>query len=137
MADVLFATGKYQLSQPATLALARMSGVILAHPGLSLKIAGYTDSTGSDQLNLKLSGQRADEVRTFLVQQGLNPATVTSMGMGSADPVASNDTSVGQAAEPAGGDRRLWRSHWDPERKLTLRVKRKSPLTFNQTFARP
>ena len=96
MADVLFATGKYQLSQPATLALARMSGVILAHPGLSLKIAGYTDSTGSDQLNLKLSGQRADEVRTFLVQQGLNPATVTSMGMGSADPVASNDTSVGR-----------------------------------------
>jgi outer membrane protein OmpA-like peptidoglycan-associated protein len=96
MADVLFASGKYELSQPATLALAKMSGVILAHPGLTLKIAGYTDSTGSDEFNLKLSGQRADAVRTFLVQQGLNPATVTSMGMGSADPVASNDTAVGR-----------------------------------------
>ena len=96
MADVLFASGKYELSQPASLALAKMSGVILAHPGLTLKIAGYTDSTGRDQFNLKLSGQRADAVRTFLVQQGLNPATVTSMGMGSADPVASNDTSVGR-----------------------------------------
>ena len=96
MADVLFATGKYELSQPASLALARMSGVILAHPGLTLKIAGYTDSTGSDQLNLKLSGERADAVRTFLIQQGLNAATVTSMGMGSADPVASNDSSVGR-----------------------------------------
>ena len=96
MADVLFASGKYELSQPASLALAKMSGVILAHPGLSLNIAGYTDSTGGDQFNLKLSGQRADEVRTFLVQQGLNPATVTAMGMGPADPVASNDTAVGR-----------------------------------------
>jgi outer membrane protein OmpA-like peptidoglycan-associated protein len=96
MADVLFASGKYELSQPASLALAKMSGVILAHPGLTLNIAGYTDSTGGDQFNLKLSGQRADAVRTFLVQQGLNPATVTSMGMGSADPVASNDTAVGR-----------------------------------------
>ena len=55
-----------------------MSGVILAHPGLTLKIAGYTDSTGSDQFNLKLSGQRADEVRTFLAQQGLSAGSVTS-----------------------------------------------------------
>ena len=96
MADILFATGKYELSQPANLALAKLSGVILAHPGLSLKIAGYTDSTGGDQLNMKLSGERADAVRTFLVQQGLNPETVTSAGMGSADPVASNDSSVGR-----------------------------------------
>jgi outer membrane protein OmpA-like peptidoglycan-associated protein len=73
-----------------------MSGVILAHPCLTLKIAGYTDSTGSDEFNLKLSGQRADAVRTFLVEQGLNAASVTSMGMGSADPVASNDTAVGR-----------------------------------------
>jgi outer membrane protein OmpA-like peptidoglycan-associated protein len=96
MADILFASGKYQLAQSANLALAKLSGVILAHPGLTLKIAGYTDSTGGDQFNLKLSGQRADAVRMFLVQQGLNPATVTSMGMGSADPVASNDSSVGR-----------------------------------------
>jgi outer membrane protein OmpA-like peptidoglycan-associated protein len=96
MADILFATGKYELSQNANLALAKLSGVILAHPGLSLKIAGYTDSTGSDAVNLKLSGQRADGVRAFLVQQGLSPETVTSMGMGSADPVASNDSSVGR-----------------------------------------
>ncbi len=96
MADVLFASGKYELSQAASLALAKMSGVILAHPGLTLKIAGYTDSTGSDEFNLKLSGQRADAVRMFLVQQGLNPDTVTSMGMGSADPVASNDTAAGR-----------------------------------------
>jgi outer membrane protein OmpA-like peptidoglycan-associated protein len=96
MADILFSTGKYQLSQNAQLALAKMSGVIAAHPGLKLKIEGYTDSTGSPQFNLKLSGQRADEVRAFLISQGLSPDSVTSVGMGAADPVASNDTSSGR-----------------------------------------
>jgi outer membrane protein OmpA-like peptidoglycan-associated protein len=96
MADILFSTGKYQLSQNANLALAKMSGVILAHPGLALKIEGYTDSTGSPQFNLKLSGQRADAVRAFLISQGLTPDSVTSVGMGAADPVASNDTSAGR-----------------------------------------
>jgi len=96
MADILFSTGKYQLSQNATLALAKMSGVILAHPGLKLKIEGYTDSTGSPQFNLKLSGQRADEVRAFLISQGLSPDSITSVGMGAADPVASNDTAAGR-----------------------------------------
>ena len=96
MADVLFATGKYELAQDANLALAKLSGVILAHPGLKLRIEGYTDSTGSDQTNLKLSEQRAGAVRLFLIQQGLSPDSVTSMGMGSADPVASNDTAAGR-----------------------------------------
>jgi outer membrane protein OmpA-like peptidoglycan-associated protein len=96
MADVLFATGKYELSQNANLALAKLSGVILAHPGLKLRIEGYTDSTGGDQFNLKLSGQRADAVRMFLVQQGLSADSITSMGMGPANPVASNDTAVGR-----------------------------------------
>lgn len=96
MADILFATSKYQLSQNANLALAKMAGVILAHPGLSLKIEGYTDSTGSPQFNLKLSAQRADEVRAFLISQGLRPDSVTSVGMGAADPVAGNDTAAGR-----------------------------------------
>jgi outer membrane protein OmpA-like peptidoglycan-associated protein len=96
MADVLFATGKYELAPEANLALAKLSGVILAHPGLKLRIEGYTDSTGSDATNLKLSEQRAGAVRLFLIQQGLSPDSVTSMGMGSADPVASNDTAAGR-----------------------------------------
>jgi outer membrane protein OmpA-like peptidoglycan-associated protein len=96
MADVLFASGKYELSQDASLKLARLSGVILAHPGLKLRIEGYTDTTGTESFNLTLSGQRADAARTFLVQQGLKPEDVTSAGMGQANPVASNDTAVGR-----------------------------------------
>jgi outer membrane protein OmpA-like peptidoglycan-associated protein len=96
MADILFASGKYELSQDANLKLARLSGVILAHPGLKLKIEGYTDSTGSDSFNLTLSGQRADAVRTFLISQGLQPGDITSQGMGKADPVADNATVAGR-----------------------------------------
>jgi outer membrane protein OmpA-like peptidoglycan-associated protein len=96
MADVLFASGKYELSQDASLKMARLSGVILAHPGLKLRIEGYTDSTGSESFNLTLSGQRADAARNFLVEQGLKPEDVTSAGMGQASPVASNDTAVGR-----------------------------------------
>jgi outer membrane protein OmpA-like peptidoglycan-associated protein len=96
MADVLFASGKYELSQEANLKLARLSGVILAHPGLKLRIEGYTDTTGTESFNLTLSDQRADAARKFLVEQGLTSEDVTSAGMGQADPVASNDTAAGR-----------------------------------------
>ncbi len=96
MADVLFASGKFALSQDASLKLARLSGVILAHPGLKLRIEGYTDSTGGEAFNLTLSGQRADAVRAFLVQQGLSPEDVTSIGLGQINPVADNSSAVGR-----------------------------------------
>jgi outer membrane protein OmpA-like peptidoglycan-associated protein len=96
MADVLFQSGQYALSQDAQLKLAKLSGIIQAHPGLNLAIEGYTDNTGSPDFNLKLSHQRADAVRTFLISQGLPPNTVTSQGMGQADPVADNNTASGR-----------------------------------------
>ena len=71
MADVLFDTGKYDLRPPTREALARLSGVVLSHPGLKLEVEGHTDSTGSDELNQTLSQQRAETVRGYLVQQGL------------------------------------------------------------------
>jgi outer membrane protein OmpA-like peptidoglycan-associated protein len=67
MADVLFDTGKYELRQPTREALARLSGIVLAHPGLKLDVEGHTDSTGSDEFNQTLSEQRASTVRTFLI----------------------------------------------------------------------
>src|SRR3974390_2662970 len=88
MADVLFETGKYNLSQDAQLKLAKLSGIIQANPGLNLAIEGYTDTTGSEDFNMKLSQQRADTVRTFLVTQGLSADTITSKGFGRASLVA-------------------------------------------------
>jgi outer membrane protein OmpA-like peptidoglycan-associated protein len=96
MADVLFETNKFALSQDAQLKLAKLSGIIQAHPGLNLAIEGYTDTTGTPDYNLKLSEQRADAVRDFLISQGLSADTITSKGLGQADPVADNSTAAGR-----------------------------------------
>jgi outer membrane protein OmpA-like peptidoglycan-associated protein len=96
MADVLFETGKYALSQDAQLKLAKLAGIIQAHPGLNLAIEGHTDTTGSADFNMKLSQQRADTVRNFLVAQGLSADTITATGLGEADPVADNATAAGR-----------------------------------------
>ena len=96
MADVLFETGKYALSTDAQLKLAKLSGIIQAHPGLNLAIEGYTDTTGSPDFNLKLSQQRADAVRAFLISQGLSADSITSKGLGQANPVADNSTAAGR-----------------------------------------
>ena len=96
MADVLFETGKYALSADAQLKLAKLSGIIQAHPGLNLAIEGYTDTTGTAEFNMKLSQQRADTVRTFLIAQGLSADTITSKGFGQDSPVADNSTAAGR-----------------------------------------
>jgi outer membrane protein OmpA-like peptidoglycan-associated protein len=96
MADVLFESGKFALSTDAQLKLAKLSGIIQAHPGLNLAIEGYTDNTGTPEFNLKLSQQRSDAVRAFLISQGLAPDTISSTGMGQASPVADNATAAGR-----------------------------------------
>jgi len=96
MADVLFDTGKFDLRPNTREALARLSGIVLAHPGLRLEVEGFTDSTGSDQLNQTLSEQRAGGVRDYLIQQGLAADSITSRGFGKASPVADNATAAGR-----------------------------------------
>ena len=96
MGDVLFDTGKHDLRPPAREALAKLSGIVLAHPGLQLTVEGYTDSVGSDAFNDLLSEQRALAVRTYLVAEGLSENAVVAEGLGKAMPIASNDTPKGR-----------------------------------------
>jgi outer membrane protein OmpA-like peptidoglycan-associated protein len=96
MSDVLFAPGRYQLTENAKLALAKMSGVLLSYPGLKLTVNGYTDSTGSDEVNQTLSDKRSEAVRTFLVEQGVPSSDITAQGFADANPIASNDTAQGR-----------------------------------------
>jgi len=96
LSDVLFDSGQYSLKPGAREKLAKVSGIILAHNGLSLQIEGHTDSVGSDDFNQRLSEKRADSVRTYLVGQGISGDTVTAIGLGKADPVATNTTSAGR-----------------------------------------
>ncbi len=96
MSDVLFDTGSYTLKTGARETMAKISGILLAHPGLTLQIEGYTDSVGSDDYNQQLSEQRAGAVRDFLAQEGVAASSITAKGFGKADPVASNDTPEGR-----------------------------------------
>ncbi len=96
IADVLFDTGKYDLRPPAREALAKFSGIVIAHPGLKLQVEGYTDSTGGDAFNQTLSENRADSVRAYLINQGIDPSAIGGIGYGKSNPVASNDTAAGR-----------------------------------------
>ena len=96
ISDVLFDTGQYTLKPAAREKLAKVSGIVLAHPGLRLQVEGHTDSVGSDEFNQQLSEKRAAAVRDFLVQQGISINAVTARGFGKTTPVASNDTAAGR-----------------------------------------
>jgi len=96
MADVLFDVAKYDLRPLAREKLARLSGIVLAHPGLRLDVEGHTDSTGTVEFNDKLSQDRAESVRSYLIEQGLPTANLTAKGLGQSMPVASNNTADGR-----------------------------------------
>jgi outer membrane protein OmpA-like peptidoglycan-associated protein len=96
MSDVLFDTGQYTLRPGAREKLAKVSGIILAHPGLQIEVDGHTDSVGGDDYNMKLSENRASAVRSYLVAQGVSADAVTSKGFGKTEPVADNGTAAGR-----------------------------------------
>jgi outer membrane protein OmpA-like peptidoglycan-associated protein len=96
MSDVLFDSGKYTLKPGAREKLAKISGIILAHPGLKLAVEGHTDSVGGDEFNQRLSEQRASAVRDYLVQQGVAQDSISARGFGKTLPVATNDTPAGR-----------------------------------------
>lgn len=97
MSDVLFDTAKYTLKPNTQISLAKVAGILQAYPGLKLQVEGYTDSVGSDEYNQKLSENRADAVRNFLMTQGVQQNNISSTGYGKAKPVADNATSSGRA----------------------------------------
>jgi outer membrane protein OmpA-like peptidoglycan-associated protein len=97
MSDVLFDTGKYTLKPTTQISLAKVAGILQSYPGLKVQVEGYTDSVGSDELNQKLSDNRAAGVKDFLVSQGVSPANISSQGFGKNDPVADNASAGGRA----------------------------------------
>ncbi|WP_158749751.1 OmpA family protein [Acidobacterium sp. S8] len=97
MSDVLFDFNKFTLKPEAREKLAKVSGILLAYPGLTMQVEGYTDNIGSDEYNQKLSEQRAGAVRDYLVAQGVAQPGITATGYGKSDPVADNSTNDGRA----------------------------------------
>jgi outer membrane protein OmpA-like peptidoglycan-associated protein len=98
MGDLLFDVGKATLRMDAREKLAKLSGLVLAHNGLRLEAEGHTDSTGSENLNQRLSEQRAEAVRAYLESQGVAATNLAARGFGKSMPIADNNTAKGRQA---------------------------------------
>jgi outer membrane protein OmpA-like peptidoglycan-associated protein len=96
MSDVLFDTGQYSLKPGAREKLAKVAGILIAYPSLNIEVGDYTDNVGGDDMNQKLSENRAGSVRDYLVAEGVAANSVTARGFGNTLPVASNDNSAGR-----------------------------------------
>ena len=97
MPDVLFDFNKYSLKPAAREKLAKVSGILLAYPDLKVQVEGHTDSIGTEEYNQKLSEERADAVKSYLVTQNVQDNNVTAEGYGKNDPIADNSTASGRA----------------------------------------
>jgi outer membrane protein OmpA-like peptidoglycan-associated protein len=96
MGEVLFETGKYNIKPEAREKLARLSGIVLAHPGLNLSVEGHTDIVGSDEFNQNLSEKRAGTVLEYLLTQGLPANNLSARGFGKTTPAFDNSTAEGR-----------------------------------------
>ena len=97
-----FATGKAELLSESHPVLVRVVGLIEDNPDLRVRVEGHADATGRDDLNQRLSEQRANAVRAFLVRAAQDPTAMddrlTALGFGEARPVDTNATEAGRAA---------------------------------------
>lgn len=87
-----------QLRADADPALQEILTALEGRPDVSVTIEGHTDSDASDEYNLDLSNRRTASVRAWLIEHGVEAARLTATGKGESEPVASNDTAAGKAA---------------------------------------
>ena len=94
--EVLFRTASDTLTPEAREKLARVGGILGAHPDLHITVEGHTDDVGNDQSNQELSEKRAQAVFVYLVLQKIPLTAIDTAGFGETRPVASNDTPDGR-----------------------------------------
>lgn len=94
---VLFPTGSYTLSEEAKAALSRVAYNLKQFPDTDVTVVGFTDNTGTVQLNQTLSEERAQSVVNYLESQGVASSRLKAIGEGENDPIDSNATAAGRA----------------------------------------
>jgi OOP family OmpA-OmpF porin len=92
-----FASGSGELLPESYPALAEVVASLKAHPEVRIEIRGYADSSGPEELNQRLTQERADSVKTFLVKAGIESSRLVAKGYGEANPIADNSTKEGRA----------------------------------------
>ena len=95
--DVQFNTGTNVLSGASVVTLNKVAETLANNPHLSFEVAGHTDNTGNYQSNVNLSQKRANSVREYLMDKGIEGNRLTARGYGPDKPVASNATRSGRS----------------------------------------
>ncbi len=94
---VFFRTGKATIKPESFPLLNEVAQAMQDHPALQVQIDGHTDSVGNDLANLRLSQNRADSVRRYLMSRGVAPGRLTAVGYGEDMPLDDNATEAGRA----------------------------------------
>ncbi|MBG8554431.1 OmpA family protein [Hymenobacter guriensis] len=89
--NIFFAQSKYYLRENSYPELQRLIKILKAYPTVEIKLEGHTDNQGDPALNLKLSLDRVNEVRKYLISKGINGSRITAQGYGDTQPIASNE----------------------------------------------
>lgn len=95
--EVLFEYNQAELRSTARQRLHAVAEALKANPSAEIVVEGHTDAVGSDQYNAQLSQRRAEAVRQFLVEEGIEMNRVRAVGRGEDEPIAENDTATGRA----------------------------------------
>ncbi len=94
--NLWFKTGKDEINRLSFPELGRLIELLEKNPTMKIEIRGHTDNTGSDEINIRLSKERADAVRNYLIQQGLKQERMQAKGYSYTIPIASNRTVEGR-----------------------------------------
>lgn len=97
LTGIQFETGSARIKKSSYPILNDVANLILKNPNWDIEIQGHTDSSGDANANRRLSQQRAEAVKAYLVNHGVEAQQLTAKGFGSSEPVASNDTEAGRA----------------------------------------
>ena len=94
---VYFKTNDYSLDVEDIKAIDLVLKQMKENPKMKVEIAAHTDNVGDNKSNLRLSQQRANSVKTYLIKNGIDTNRIVSKGYGEEKPIASNDTEEGKA----------------------------------------
>ncbi|WP_295799584.1 OmpA family protein [uncultured Microbulbifer sp.] len=95
--NIQFEFNSAKLTPAAEMSLNRVVQSLRSQPDSQVEVAGHTDSQGNDAYNMRLSRQRAESVRSYLVRGGIDANRISARGYGETQPVASNATDAGRA----------------------------------------
>jgi OOP family OmpA-OmpF porin len=94
--DYVFESGSARLRKDQLAGLDRVLAVLAANPGLRVRLDGHTDNTGTAEFNFGLARRRAEAIRLFLSDAGIDPDRLQIRSFGPTRPIASHDTAAGR-----------------------------------------